>query len=184
MKLNLGCSNDIKEGYVNIDISNPWNLDIQIHDLNETPYPFENNTFDEVFASHIIEHLNDFHKTITEIHRVCLPGARVIIKAPFFLSTKHYGDPSHKIPFSYRKFDNYTIIEGKVPFYEKWKLERRTNFGEEGIFRMVDRKFIFSNFKILRWIGWFINLSPMLYERFLSGLLPAEELHYELEAIK
>jgi len=100
MKLNLGCSSDVKEGYVNIDICNPWGLDIIVHDLNKTPYPFEDNTFDEVYASHIIEHLNDFHKTIMELHRICKPHAKIIIKAPFFASTKYFGDPSHKIPFN------------------------------------------------------------------------------------
>lgn len=184
MKLNLGCSSDVKEEYVNIDICNPWGLDIIVHDLNKTPYPFEDNTFDEVYASHIIEHLNDFHKTIIELHRICKPHAKIIIKAPFFASTKYFGDPSHKIPFSYRTFDNYTIIEGKLPFYDKWRLKRRTNFGEESKFRMIKRKFIFSNFKILKWIGWFINLAPMYYERFFCFILPAEELYFELEVIK
>ncbi|MCK4966036.1 methyltransferase domain-containing protein, partial [bacterium] len=106
MKLNLGCGRDVREGYVNIDVCNPWELDVVIHDLNKVPYPFEDNTFDEVYASHIIEHLNDFHQTIMEIHRICKPNAKVIVKAPFFPSTKFFGDPSHKIPFSYRTFDN------------------------------------------------------------------------------
>ena len=104
--------------------------------------PFKDESIDEVYASHILEHLNDFHKTIMELHRICKPNAKIIVKAPFFASTKYFGDPSHKIPFSYRTFDNYTVIEGKVPFYDKWRLKRRTNFGEEGKFRMIKRKFL------------------------------------------
>lgn len=184
MKLNLGCGNDVKEGYVNVDICNPKGLDIIVIDLNKFPYPFEDDTFDEVYASHIIEHLNDFHKTIMEIHRISKPNAKITIKSPFFANTKYFGDPSHKIPFSYRTFDNYTIIENRVPFYERWKLGYRTNFGENCKFRMIKRKFIFSNFKVLKWIGWFINLAPMYYERFFCFILPAEELYYELEVIK
>jgi len=49
MKLNIGCGKDLKEGYVNLDVVNYGGN--QIHDLNKFPYPFEENTFDEIYAS-------------------------------------------------------------------------------------------------------------------------------------
>ena len=55
MKLNLGCGNDLKEGYVNVDIVDYGGN--TIHDINKFPYPFEDNTFDEVLASHVLEPL-------------------------------------------------------------------------------------------------------------------------------
>ena len=62
-KLNIGCGKDIKEGYVNLDVVDYGGN--QIHDLNKFPYPFEENSFEEVFTSHILEHLNNFHDYIT-----------------------------------------------------------------------------------------------------------------------
>ena len=47
-KLNLGCGKDIKEGYINLDIVDYGGN--QIHNINSFPYPFEDNTFDEIYA--------------------------------------------------------------------------------------------------------------------------------------
>lgn len=40
MKLNLGCGNDIREGWVNLDINKKEGVNV-VHDLNEVPLPFE-----------------------------------------------------------------------------------------------------------------------------------------------
>ena len=48
-KLNLGCGEDYKEGYVNVDFHGHVNIDVQ-HDLNSIPYPFADNSFDHVLA--------------------------------------------------------------------------------------------------------------------------------------
>lgn len=46
-KLNLGCGKDIKKEYVNLDIRKFPGVDI-IHDLNKFPYPFKDDSFDEI----------------------------------------------------------------------------------------------------------------------------------------
>ena len=104
-KLNLGCGNDIREGYVNLDVVDYGGN--MIHDMGKFPYPFDDNTFDEILASHVLEHMNNFHDVITELHRIMKPNATLIVYAPFFLNTKYFGEPDHKIPFSIRTFDNY-----------------------------------------------------------------------------
>jgi len=43
-KLHLGCGKIIKEGYVNLDIQKLPGVDV-IHDLNKFPYPFKDNSF-------------------------------------------------------------------------------------------------------------------------------------------
>ena len=48
-KLNLGCGEDIKAGYINVDFHDHVEPDV-VHDLNDYPYPFEESTFDEVIA--------------------------------------------------------------------------------------------------------------------------------------
>src|SRR4030043_530344 len=127
MKLNLGCGKNILDGYVNLDIVDYGGN--QIHDLNKFPYPFDDNTFGEIIASHILEHLENFHNTITELYRISKQDAIIRVTAPFFLNTKYFGDPDHRIPFSIRTFDNYEYIsKRKLKFYEKWKLSHRTNY--------------------------------------------------------
>lgn len=182
-RLNLGCGNKILEGYINLDVIDyGGNL---IHDLNSFPYPFEDNTFDEILASHILEHLQNFNKVITELYRISKPNAIINVYAPFFLNTKYFGDPDHKIPFSIRTFDNYEYIENKkLKFYEKWKLNHRTNYETGAKFEILEKRFNVSNFAPLKWLNLIVNLEPVIYERLFAGILSPEEVIFKLRVIK
>lgn len=82
-KLNLGSGKDKKEGYVNIDWQAIDGPDV-VHDLNAFPYPFPDDTFDEVLASHVLEHLDRPFGVMRELHRILKPGGTLIIKVPHF----------------------------------------------------------------------------------------------------
>lgn len=82
-KLNLGCGEDKKEGYINLDW-NPLTRPDIIHDLNELNYPFDDGSFDEITASHVLEHLEKPFLIMKELHRLLKPGGRLIIKVPHF----------------------------------------------------------------------------------------------------
>jgi len=182
-KLNIGCGKDLKKDYVNIDIVD-YGGNV-IHDLNSYPFPFEENSFDEIYASHILEHLDNFHKAITELYRISKPGAIIIVYAPFFLNTKYFGEPDHKIPFSIRTFDNYEYIENrKLKFYEKWKLNHRTNYEGKAKFEIIGKKFITSHFPVLKWMDVIVNIEPVIYERFFAGFFSPEEVYFKLRVIK
>lgn len=182
-KLNLGCGRTLREEFTNIDIVDfGGNI---VHDLNNTPYPFEDNTFDYILASHVLEHLNSFHKTVTELARILKPGGILEVYAPFFLNTKYFGEPDHKIPFSIRTFDNYEFLENrKLRFYERWKLEDRTDYSGRAKYEVLEKKFNVSNFGVLRWMNFFVNLEPVVYERFFAGLFSPEEVYFKLKNIK
>ena len=68
-KLNVGCGDDIKEGYTNLDFVKLGGVDV-VHDLNKFPWPFKDNTFDRVYASHVLEHVDDLIKIMKEIQRI------------------------------------------------------------------------------------------------------------------
>jgi SAM-dependent methyltransferase len=41
-----------------------------LHDLNLFPYPFEDDEFEKVFASHVLEHLDEPQKALYEMLRI------------------------------------------------------------------------------------------------------------------
>lgn len=79
MKLNLGCGNNIKEGYINIDVyDNPNVKKCDIRDLG----CFENESADEIYARDVIEHLtlDDAKKALKEWIRVLKHGGAFFIQ--------------------------------------------------------------------------------------------------------
>ncbi len=79
--LNLGCGKDIKKGYLNLDYIKHSGVDL-VHDLNKTPYPFNDDEFDVIQAIHILEHLESPKKVVEEMHRITKHNGKVIITVP------------------------------------------------------------------------------------------------------
>ncbi len=182
-RLNVGCGLDLRPGWVNVDLIDHGGN--QIVDLNRYPWPFPDGHFDFILCSHILEHLQNFNAVVTELHRIAKPGGLIDVRVPFFLSTKYYSEPDHRIPFGIRSFDNYEDITGKrLRFYERWKLGHRTNYGSRARFKVRVQRFHFSNFRALSWLDHLINLEPVLYERFLATWLTPEEVFFLLEVVK
>lgn len=83
MKLNLGCGDKKIEGYLNVDVCGAPDL---ICDLSAFPWPWEDNSVDEVFSEHFLEHVPDYEKTVLEMHRVLAPQGILRFKVPHFRS--------------------------------------------------------------------------------------------------
>lgn len=167
-KLNLGSGNLIKEGYVNLDAARLPGVDV-VHNLEEFPYPFESDTFDEVVLHHVIEHLSDTIKTMAEIHRISKNGAHIFITAPYFSHRGAFQDPTHKRFFTWQTFD-YFIPGHKFSYITNTK------------FKMVNKKMTVTPF----WTPFdlFLKYYPLVYERFFCWIFPVDEISYELEVIK
>lgn len=181
--LNLGCGTDLRPGWVNADIVDYGGNTTM--DLNSYPYPFPENHFDFILCSHVLEHLGNFNQVVTELYRIAKDGGQIEVRVPFFLSTKYYSEPDHRIPFGIRSFDNYEILEGrKLKFYEQWKLRHRTNYGSAARFIIESKRFNFSNFAVLKWLNCFINIEPVMFERFVATILTPEEVIFKLRAVK
>jgi predicted SAM-dependent methyltransferase len=81
MKLHLGCGNNIKEGYVNIDayVDRPEVEKFSIFNL-----PYDDESIDEILAEHLIEHIKfgDEKRFWRESYRVLKPGGIMSVEAP------------------------------------------------------------------------------------------------------
>jgi len=164
-KLNLGCGNDYKEGWVNVDFSDKdvYGQKIKIdvkHDLNKFPYPFKDSEFDEVLMKHVLEHLDDIGKSLKELVRITKKGGRIRIMVPHFTFYGAFRDPTHKHFFS---LDSICYFDG---------------------FDIISKRLTYSHNKILGLIDFIVNLNYIFYERFLCGIFPVQDCAWELEVTK
>ena len=120
--LNLGSGRRKIGGAVNVDISDQVDADV-VHDLSVMPWPLPSDTFREVHAQDVVEHLSDTVRVMEEIYRVCRNGARVHITVPHFSSANAYTDPTHRRLFSYFSFD-YFDADHAFGFYSAARFKR------------------------------------------------------------
>jgi len=104
-KLNLGAGEFRKEGYINVDWSPLHKPDV-LHDLNLLPYPFADSSVDEIFASHILEHLDKPFEVMREYHRILRPGGLLIIKVPHFSRGFTHAEHAHGFDITFPLYFN------------------------------------------------------------------------------
>lgn len=95
-RLNLGCAQFPLEGYLNVDLSLRTPAEL-ICNLDQVPFPFANGSFDEIRASHVLEHLHRPFDAMAECHRLLRPGGRLSIKVPH--CSRGFTHPDHKCAF-------------------------------------------------------------------------------------
>jgi SAM-dependent methyltransferase len=64
--------------YLSADIVSP----IAMMKMDITNIPFEADSFDVILCSHVLEHIDDDHKAMTELLRVLKPGGWAILQVP------------------------------------------------------------------------------------------------------
>ncbi len=99
MKLHFGCGDDIKEGWINIDIRENKGID-ESFDFNIFPYPFNNNTFDYIYSRNVIEYMKDPIRVIRELHRIAKDEAVIEIIVPHYRSSCAHTDTLNNNWFS------------------------------------------------------------------------------------
>jgi SAM-dependent methyltransferase len=155
--LDFGCGDNkaVIEGadVVGIDMFNMQKADVA-HDLRKFPYPFKDDTFDEVRASHIMEHLPDTPETMAELWRITKNGGLVKIWSPHFSGVGAYENPTHVRYFSLYSFDLFCN--------QRWEKYGKARF------EVVKRKLRYRIGKNTPLLDRLANAKPYIFERFLS----------------
>lgn len=101
LKLDLGCGTQKKEGFIGVDKVKFPGVDV-VHDIGRHTWPWNDESVDEVYCSHTVEHLKWEERVFffNELHRVLKKGAKATIILPHWCSSRYYGDPTHSAPFS------------------------------------------------------------------------------------
>jgi len=93
MKLNLGCGNDIREGWVNVDRKYCPGVNIVCEIEKSLPMPFEDGSIEYIVASHFLEHIRDWtrpsdgeifgwEEIFMDVYRMLKPGGIFEVRCP------------------------------------------------------------------------------------------------------
>lgn len=120
VKLHIGCGGIKLPGYVNCDYHKGAPAAEVFFDATKK-WPFADNSVDEVYSSHFIEHIADFGGFFKEAWRVMRDNAKMIVRAPH--GSHHYAwvDPSHVRPWHPGTFCHLQpsyIAESRNPQHE------------------------------------------------------------------
>ena len=108
MKLNIGCGQYPIKGYINIDKLPKWSE----HNYDAWELPYEDNSVDEIYAGHVVEHLpyDKIMDTLKEWNRVLSPAGKVIVVIPDMVKAVEW-----------YKNNQFTFDEIQGIFYGYWK---------------------------------------------------------------
>jgi SAM-dependent methyltransferase len=168
MKLNLGCGQNKLDGYLNVDKYDACEPD-QVADLEVMPWPFADDSADEIMLTHVLEHLGRetdvFLGIIKELYRVLKPGGQVQIRVPHPRSEGYLGDPTHVRPVSPTIMSLFSKRNNR-----EWKVKGWPNT-PLGLYLDVDFEIVATT----------VTLTPRWLQKHQAGLITREELGEAME---
>ena len=121
-KLNIGCGYDKKQEFVNIDKAAEVKPDLVVN--IEGGLPFPDNSFEYIFSSHCLEHINPskWKFVLDEIARVAKDGCILELYLPFD-NIYSRTNSDHFRTFHWTSFAQNEIGSGRE-YYSNLKLKR------------------------------------------------------------
>jgi SAM-dependent methyltransferase len=162
-----------------------------VHNANMIPWPFEDNSFDYVILSNVLEHVNDIPAVLDEIRRISKSGARIRCICPHFTNPCSYVDVTHTHALSVLSLDIFCEAEphGMDGIHLLTKKLAGCDMGVSDTFRenkfILRRKSIFFR-EALWWtlVPLWGNVFQEFYEVYASRIIPGWAIYWELETVK
>jgi len=165
--LNLGCGETHKEEMVNVDLYG--NPDI-VWDLQEFPYPWDDNSVDEILMNHVLEHLPNWWGAFTECARILKPGGKLYIHVPDESSPSAltYRDHHHVFgPWSFEGIHHQLLDRGT----NSWATSVRDTVP---LVMYSYRRIPFSKYNWMHRVPWLLEFCADHMRGFIWG----QEFHF------
>lgn len=98
MKLHIGCGTSPLDGWVNLDMEPGPGIDV-VANIETERLPFDDDTFDELMALHVIEHIRNPLVAMQELWRVAKPDATFLLACPYGSTDDAWEDATHVRPY-------------------------------------------------------------------------------------
>lgn len=174
--LDVGCGWKKVDGAVSVDIRTQTKptvcCDMDVDGKTIVHFPFQDDTFDEIYILQTIDHFRNIIQVMEEVHRVGKPGAKVVITVAHVSSIYSWSDPVHHLHLTSRSFLCFTDHPTHGATYT------------DALFRQKEFHFIFSRSVISLIPRFFCLVSPRLYEKHFSWMFPANDMYFEFEVLK
>ena len=172
--LDVGCGINKRPGSLGIDRNPAAHPDVLV-ELDHPPYPFRDSTFDQLYATHVIEHVADVMKTMEEFHRLVRAGGEVWIATPHYTDFSSFCDPTHRWhlnSFSLRYFGEDNAGYG---YYSHVRFEEISVYVKLlSLWRMLGFEWLVNHFR------WFRRF----WEYYLCYVIRGKVIDWRLKVIK
>lgn len=144
VKLNIGCGQDIREDYVNIDGVDLPGIDFKV-DLDAcaaTPLPLPDDHFQELELIHVLEHLYHPLPLMQELYRVAAPGARLLVQVPHAGHDDAWVDPTHVraiTPQTFGYFGQPKYVDMDYGYTGDWRVAKCDLIVPRDVFDKIGR---------------------------------------------
>jgi len=186
LKIDLGCGSNKRKGFKGMDILPLPGVDYVV-DLEKGFSFIPDNSVDEFYSSHFLEHIQNLELIMSEIHRTLKPYGTLTVIVPHFSNPYYYSDYTHKRFFGLYSFDYFTSLDTgyrrRVPRYstsfEFKVLERKLilkspDFFITNLFKKYVLNKIFNSNKYLQ----------AVYEEYFTNIFYCYEIIFKLVPLK
>jgi SAM-dependent methyltransferase len=101
------------------------------HNVDLLDLPFKNQSYDFVFASHVLEYIHNDEKALSEIRRILKPKGIAVLPVPLVVEkTVEYSEPNPKETYhvrapGYDYYDRYSQHFSKIEKYSSDSMPRK-----------------------------------------------------------
>ena len=174
--LDLGCGPNKFPGSIGADMNPDTAADVLCH-IDQGALPFRDNSFDEVRALHVIEHVADVIKTMEELHRITRPGGTIFLVTPHYTDFSSFRDPTHRWHLNTYSFLYFYPggMHGRDMWYTRVRLrEKRLRVRLLKLWKALGLELLVNH------AAWFRRF----WEHYLSFIIRGKVMEFTFEVIK